>query len=485
MKRNFLFFSLISLFLGCQSTKEVNVNDFSSIDNPVINHYAPHPNGQFPSYNPHFPPPSGAKQVFELSQDYPKEVIKEDYPWLNIDFKTEPDNYINTLFAYCLEGNIDVEFKVQDNPVRKWYHAPWLHADGKKDKNKPSNFNGNGREYNRGLTRERPTPIGEIHPKQDVMLENWAVGFYNNPGGYNLGKAWLTGSGVPTLDGAVFPEGTVSFKLLFTSGTTDKVPFLENTYEWTANIYDCNPEKDTLTCFTRVNKTVRLLQVDVAVKDSRSSKTGWVFGTFIYDATAPGETPFERLVPVGLSWGDDSDITTDINKEGAFVNKELKESYLNAYLIQDPKKTYPESRALMLAHGLGGRLNGPVDNPISSCISCHGHAGYVSADGSMLPMANFAETRANFTSKDFKTYFSTIPPAPHIRKDAEGKEYQSTDYSLQLAAGIRNYHYSKNHKEAILAHAKDNNKDLETYTKEEVAGIKSFVKDLPAVTRGH
>jgi len=367
--------------------------------------------------------------------------------------------------------------------VRKWYHAPWLHDDGKVDKNTPPNPNGNGREYTHGLTRERPTPVGEVASTQDVMLENWAVGFYNNPGGYAIGKTWLTESGTPQAN-QVFPEGTVTFKFIFTSGTADKVPFVKNSYELTANIYDCNPEVDKTTCFTRVNKTVRLLQVDVAVKDSRS-EIGWVFGTFIYNAAAPGETPFDRLVPVGLSWGDDSDVYAEMRREGAFINDSLQQTYLNKDLIRNLGGVYPDSQAVMLAHGLGGRLNGPVDNPISSCISCHGHAAYVDTDGNMLPMANFKETRANFTKEDFNTYFSTIPPAPHTRQNAAGVDYASTDYSLQLAAGIRNYHQLNDHKEAISKHAKENNKDLASYTKKEVSEIESFVATLHEVKRGH
>lgn len=31
---------------------------------------------------------------------------------------------------------------------------------------------------------------------------------------------------------------------------------------------------------------VRLLQMDIAVKDKRSQATGWIWGTFMYDATS-------------------------------------------------------------------------------------------------------------------------------------------------------------------------------------------------------
>ena len=49
---------------------------------------------------------------------------------------------------------------------------------------------------------------------------------------------------------------------------------------------------------------MRLLQVDVAVRDARATKTGWVFATFVYDKTMTAPTPWAKLRPVGLMWGD-------------------------------------------------------------------------------------------------------------------------------------------------------------------------------------
>ena len=100
---------------------------------------------------------------------------------MHFDFKTDYAGYMNAVLQYCIEGNLDIDFKVQDNKVRKWYHAPWLH------------YGTNGREYHRGLTRERNVPAKELLPTQDVDIENWAVGFYNAPGGYTIGKVWLSG----------------------------------------------------------------------------------------------------------------------------------------------------------------------------------------------------------------------------------------------------------------------------------------------------
>ncbi len=379
----------------------------------------------FPSYNPNFPPPPGYPDPFSLSQDYPGTYdAGATYPWQAIDFKTDPIRYMNTVLKYDLEGNVDADFVVQNNTVRKWYHAPWLHDD--------SRPGGNGREYIHGLTRERATPVGELHEKQDVPLENWAVGFYNEPGGYTIGQVWKNGVS-PSVGNNSFPEGTSSFKLLFTDATVDKVPFLQGSKEWTANIYPCDPAK----CGQRINRTVRLLQIDIAVKDKRSTATGWVFGTFIYDSSAPGVTVWDRMVPVGLSWGDDSGIPDMINRSGSFINPKLTQTFLNSALIKNGSGS-SENKAYMSHFGLGGRLNGPVDNKVASCISCHGRAANL-PNGQPAALGNFSTSIAAYPSADFNKYFATIPGGAGLL-DQDGKSFTKDDYSLQLSYGIRNYY---------------------------------------------
>jgi hypothetical protein len=376
----------------------------------------------------------GTRETFALRQDYPATYnASEIYPWASIDFKREPERYMGAVLMYCLEGNVDVDFKVQNNKLRNWYHAPWLHDDGRET--------GNGREYWHGLTRERASLPGEIHMKQDTELENWAIGFYNEPGGYTVGRVWPNDS-APVPSQSTFPEGTVSFKLLFTSGTVEKVPFLAGTKEWKANIYPCNPRNPVPSCpdaKKRVDQTVRLLQIDIAIKDKNASETGWVFGTFIYDASHTGNSVWERMVPVGLSWGDDPGVKSMIHTEGAFHNPDLRQSYLNQSLIEAKGRTYT-NEAYMRHHGLGGRLNGPVDNPISSCISCHGRAA-VTQVGEPMTQGNFALTRSTFSEPDFDRYFSTIQGGSNPISEGN-KHFITLDYSLQLATGIRNYHNS-------------------------------------------
>jgi hypothetical protein len=442
--------TLVLLYSACKSSVEQKKEQIHTFD------------VTFPSFSPDFPPPAGEKNVFSLSQDYPDTFNRsEKYPWETIDFKTDFRSYMQAVLNYCLEGNVEVDFDVQRNSVRKWYHAPWLH------------YGLNGREYHHGLTRERAVPPFELHKQQDVGLENWAIGFYNQPGGYSIGKVWKTDS-IPNLKMADFPEGTVSFKLLFTTGTANQVPYLKGTKEWAANIYPCSPDlgsaEERAKCKQRrIDSSVRLLQIDIAVKDKRAGETGWVFGTFIYDASNNGKNLWENIVPVGLMWGDDSQIDTMINREGAFVNPYLKQTYLNEKLIATSEMALG-NKAYMTHHGLGGRLNGPVDNPISSCISCHSKSA-VTSFGSPAPMANFKLTRKTFTKGEFRKYFATIGGGAGILT-IDSTQYHKLDYSLQLSAGIRNFYQSKI--DIKKAEMKKNNPNL---------APEAYIEDLPEVTR--
>ena len=82
---------------------------------------------------------------------------------------------------------------------------------------------------------------------------------------------------IPIASKAVFPEGTVAFKLLFTMAAKDQVPYLDGAPEWIADTERSNDANQIR------NNKVRLLQIDIAVKDNRSSEGGWVFGTFQFD----------------------------------------------------------------------------------------------------------------------------------------------------------------------------------------------------------
>ena len=383
---------------------------------------------KFPSFEPENGPPDGwTGRVFELSQDYPvQQPESEELPWDDISFVDNPWDYLRAVLDYGVEGNDapGVDWDVAKNQIRTWYHAPWLHTGCA------------GREFIRGLTRERTSRPDELYPGVEDYFDNWAVGIYSAPGGYVLGRVWNTASGEPDPALSVFPVGTVALKLLFTTATPSDVPFLEGSLEWEANIYPniganpCGvPERPA-----RVNRKVYLLQIDVAIRDRRKNRsTGWVFGTFIYDGASTGTRVWDRMAPVGLMWTNDPDESSEILREGAFNNDDLKDTILNQDLIAGPD--HPANAARMTHFGLGGRLNGPVDNPISSCMSCHGRGSWPTQ--SMAPPG--VRRARDYPTDEFEEYFKTIPHGAQQFVE-DGVTRTRTDYSLQVMVGIRNYH---------------------------------------------
>jgi hypothetical protein len=340
------------------------------------------------------PPAGWTGPVFRLSQNYPTTMPPVGpTPWLQLDFRTQTMQYLKAVLAYDLEGNTAIDFRGQDNVVRKWFHAPWLHADPR-----------SGREFIHGLTLERQSRARELAPTQTRIAQNWAVGMYNARGGFVLGQVWKNRD-APDPALAKFPEGTVAFKLLFTSASVGQVPFLKGSLEWEADI--------NRSTGTRPRPKLRLLQIDVAVRDSRAdSTTGWVFGTFIYNGNAQGQSVWDRMIPVGAMWGNDPDRLVD--------NGPLIETVIN-----------PDARPLVQHLGYKGRLNGPIDNPRSSCLSCHSTAE-TPTDLSQPTVPGVPP--ANASAAVIARYFRNInAQAPFTAG------YLPLGYSLQLQNGIANW----------------------------------------------
>ena len=381
---------------------------------------------RFPDSDLNHPPPASWNGPrFLLSQDYPEtEPPAEAHVWDKIDFNTQPKEYLAEVLRYIYEGNIEVDWAVQKNAVRHWFHAPWMHAPEIKQKGVTCRDE-KGREFVHGLTRERATSLAEINFGQDTThcvsnIENWAVSIYNAPGGYVIGRLWHEmidhrGSSFP--DPKKFPKdfpyGTVVAKLLFTAATESDVPFLSGSPEWQADI-----KRDG------VPVIVRLLQVDVAVRDKRAEssgndqkRSGWVFGTFIYDKdttpifddTKDSTRPWRKVKPIGLIFGND----------------------LNQTVLVDP--------AIKLTQHLGcqERLVGPVDNLSTSCLSCHAMAEIdaVQPFSSIRYDVNgFARYQQCRNQADVQHWFRTLAYGEAFTEGGV-----SLNLSLQLSNGIIRY----------------------------------------------
>ena len=366
----------------------------------------------FPSYDAQFAPtekwclenPNG--KVFQLSQNYDEAEKRpnEKLAWKQIartqnDIKKIWKNYLLAVLNYAYEGNLETDWFVQENNRRKWFHAPWMHAGS------------TGREFMRGLTVERPScekelTRGEICDDDKLPIENWAVSVYNEPGAFYINRVWkemLKRNPNPRnfpADG--FPEGTVAVKLLFTQSEPD---YLKNSVKWKADIYRGKMPAQTM----------RLLQIDVAVRDD-VSPTGWVFGTFMYHDDAPPisyavDLPVDKqgwlkVVPLGLMFGN-----------------ETGESILN---LNAPVPQH---------FGCQQRLNGPVDNPKSSCLACH-------AQSEVPPDLDFNKLNLTYPpmSCDAATnefWFKRVNPRSEKAEEKTiSAKTVSLDFSLQLREGI-------------------------------------------------
>lgn len=99
----------------------------------------------------------------------------ENAPWRRFDYEKEPEKYAEAIRKYCFDGMVEAKFRPQDNSIRDWYHAPWMHYRDPKS-------TCTEREPVNGFTFERATPAYEFANTQNVALQNWACGFYNATG---------------------------------------------------------------------------------------------------------------------------------------------------------------------------------------------------------------------------------------------------------------------------------------------------------------
>ncbi|WP_264337901.1 hypothetical protein [Wolbachia endosymbiont (group A) of Cheilosia soror] len=344
--------------------------------------------------------PSGySGKVFKIKTDYLAETSNKERPWEYISFKEEPQKYAYTILKYICDGNIDCDFALHCNKVANWYHAPWMH------------YGINGREFVNGLTRERSFKPGELHNDQKSMLQNWAISIVNEQGSYTYGQVWKDINN-PDITRGEFLDGTVNAKLVFTEATEDDIPTLKNSITWTG--YINHSEKGT----PKVFKQLRLFQIDFLVKDKRSEETGWVAGTFIYDCTINNKNPWFNMKLLGVAWGNDPNYF----ESDYVIGKRLSECWINPEVIKS-------------SLGYLGRLNGPIDNKKSSCLSCHSTAQYPEKSPSVPP--------EDITEREIKYWFR------NLKKESFDDGAFSFDYSKQLSHGIRNYYSAQEENDPI------------------------------------
>lgn len=245
-----------------------------------------------------------------------------------------------------------------------------------------------------------------------------------------MGRVWapvVAGTGKPDLTGLPFPVGTVVAKLLYTEATATEVPLLAGAPEVQGNInVRANPADANCPANTeaRAPGTLRLLQLDVAVRDARATVTGWVFGTFVYDGRHVGADPWAKLMPVGLMWGNDPALS---DADAAQGKKPVESIVLTDF-------------GLERAFGRSGRMNGPVDNSVSACLSCHMTAQWPNPAAVTPPSgATWDRVSCWFRNLGPTAAFGAAPSNTVACGTLSSPAPVSLDFSLQLAVGLRNY----------------------------------------------
>ena len=418
-------------------------------------------------------PPSNWKgPVFKLSRDYPTSVPGEcaECSWLKVDVDFSPkfpppagnswasgnwSEYLKRVLAYVKQGqdpqlSNEKGFNIAVGGKTRWFNVPWMAYD-------PTA----GREFVHGTTNERTAHLADLtSPERKKLLtaqsqhavsfpagitpecknrypagfETWAVGYYNEWGGFAFGKA-IPKSGEPQIAnymgtqmpaGLPFPQGTVVVKFLTTNAPPECVPYLKGSPEWQIDRHVLDEKVQKYTCARAVQKS-RIVQVDVAVTDSRSP-TGWVYGTYAYDAGQSGSTFWDHLLPLGIQYGSDPWTFPAVPKAESVP---AQQSVLNPGV-----KIYEH-------FGCNQRLAGPVDNSQASCMSCHGSAfaapkGAVSVMGVNVPPSFGFDGLCTQYSTANAAYFNNII-APQKYASGTFPDALPLDTSLQLEVAFQQY----------------------------------------------
>jgi len=347
----------------------------------------------------------GDGPIAKWRTDYPDRAPAFETPWLNHDFESEPQAYMGAVLSQIRPGFVIDGDRLVGAGDERWWASLWM------------DYGSSGRERRMGLTKERGPDTGDLAPNSSDNYQVWAVGFYNGAGATTFSEIFSDPCD-PFLPVQVrFPRNTVSIKFLFTDADPSEVTYLQGAPEFKALI---DPTPSSGTAENRVETTVRLLQVDIAVKDRRASETGWVFGTFGWVGPRQGDGLFDNLQPVSLQWGDDQGV----------YNQDILESWIN-----------PDLRDIMYGWdsrptlGFNGRANGPADNIRSSCISCHSAARMPRSSLGILgfrfniekdfqdPLQVIQHVDTWFTNRSGSQLFTPEEPAVSV-----------FDYSLQLDA---------------------------------------------------
>lgn len=350
----------------------------------------------------------GGVSPAEWRMDWPAMAnVTVEEPWKAIDFKADPRAYMSSVLDTVRVGFVKDGPRLVGTGDEAWWIVPWM------------DYMSPGREAMMGLTKERSPLPGDLSPISTAGHQVWAIGFYNAPAAAVIGEIYADPCEPSFPEFVQFPEGSAAVKFLFTDAPSNQVSYLENAPVYQALIDPDGSDDDPT---DRVLSDMKLLQVDIAVRDSRARETGWVFGTFVWLGLPRGDGLFDNLEPVSLQWGDDPRVTSP---------RDIRETWINQNLNG---VVYGWAERPWL--GFMGRANGPADNIRSSCISCHASSRLPAAPGKRLLNGGFHMT-IDLADRDkveehVDTWFINLPAGMLFNPDDDTIAVSALDYSLQL-----------------------------------------------------
>lgn len=311
-------------------------------------------------------PPGYAGPRYRLNYRYPSTppATPADPPWRQALGGRPIGKDTAVAYVQALKDHIAPGIRaLVDDPARwdpaaaHWFDQPWL---GEKIAGWP------GREPIQG---SHPGPTFDRHTYAALgatTMQDFVITYYNDVAAYTLHRVWQNPNPYrPRPAAGQFDDGAIVVKLTLTSVSGQEWAPLRGAVR--SHVLAVPPGAPAGAALQVL--PVHAMQFDLIVKDRTTSpRTGWVFATLVYDCDAPGESTWDRMVPLGAMWGNDPGVVT----------ADLHETVINPAAPAYAKITL----------GWGGRLSGPNDastqslhppaDPlrISSCMACHGTAEF-------------------------------------------------------------------------------------------------------------
>ena len=335
--------------------------------------------------------------LFQLRHDYPRTLPpKVAFPWKKVTnngriTQANAMAYVLALKDYVAKDMRTLLFDYpQWNPkTEKWWESIWL---------------GTERDPIRGMYVGSGFPAGTL-TGQKLDLTTYVLTMYDERAAKTLGDIWGT-----TANSAMHPvfknsttqyaDGSVIIKFSFVSSCGSDWAPMTGTTAWQLyaplNTSNGSGNSTTSTCkdngsngnsSTPVLTNVYFMQFDIIVKDyAAAPQTGWVFSTLVYDKNAPGKDVWDKMVPLGATWGGNPDVINTSDSAltpPVAVDQRLSQNWINMKA--------PEYSTVTL--GWDGRLSGPNDGAVvtpawtgnhyypkglatAGCLACHASAQY-------------------------------------------------------------------------------------------------------------